>query len=136
MASAYAACPSPRNDLPRRLRDADTPRPQAVVRVGKAGTAIRSLVEPTLPGPQAGASVNRTMSRLRATVRNRRLLVDVPTSLPEGTVLDLVVDDEGDELVAAEKAVLDEAIVRAVASAKAGDARDASLLVAELRNRR
>ena len=35
---------------------------------------------------------------VRATVRNGRLIVDQPTDLPEGTVLDLVVDDEGDQL--------------------------------------
>ncbi len=42
------------------------------------------------------------MSGLRARVQNGRLVVDEPTALPEGTVLDLVVDDEGDDLDAAE----------------------------------
>jgi hypothetical protein len=35
---------------------------------------------------------------LRALVKNGHLVLDEPTSLPEGTVLDLVVDDEGDNL--------------------------------------
>ena len=34
---------------------------------------------------------------IRAHVKNGRLLVDEPTTLPEGTVLDLVLDDEGDD---------------------------------------
>lgn len=33
------------------------------------------------------------MSGVRAQVKNGRLIVDEPTSLPEGTVLDLVLDD-------------------------------------------
>ena len=36
---------------------------------------------------------------LRAHVKDGYLRVDEPTTLPEGTVLDLVVDDEGDDLV-------------------------------------
>jgi len=35
---------------------------------------------------------------IRARVSLGRLVVDEPVDLPEGTVLDLVVDDEGDEL--------------------------------------
>lgn len=35
------------------------------------------------------------MSGVRARVQNGRLIVDDPTTLPEGTVLDLVCDDEG-----------------------------------------
>jgi hypothetical protein len=37
------------------------------------------------------------MSAIRARVQNGRLLLDAPTALPEGTVLDLVIDDEGDD---------------------------------------
>ena len=36
------------------------------------------------------------MSTIRARVRNGRLIVDEPTDLPEGTELDLVIDDAGD----------------------------------------
>jgi hypothetical protein len=35
------------------------------------------------------------MGRLRARVENGRLVLDEPTTLPNGTVLDLVLDDEG-----------------------------------------
>jgi hypothetical protein len=35
---------------------------------------------------------------LRARVRNGRIVVDEPTDLPEGTVLNLVLDDGDDEL--------------------------------------
>ena len=35
---------------------------------------------------------------LRARVENGRLVLDEPTTLPEGTVVDLVVDDGGDDL--------------------------------------
>ncbi len=60
------------------------------------------------------------MSSIRARVRNGRLIVDEPTSLPEGTELDLVVDDEGDHLDEAERAALNAAISRAWASVQAG----------------
>jgi hypothetical protein len=60
------------------------------------------------------------MSRLRARVQNGRLLLDAPTELPEGTVLDLVVDDEGDDLEDDERTELHEALSRGLASAQAG----------------
>lgn len=47
---------------------------------------------------------------VRAIVRDGRLVVDEPTDLPNGTVLDLVVDDEGDALDDAERAALNLAI--------------------------
>ncbi len=52
-----------------------------------------------------------------------RLRVDQPTTLPEGTVLDLVVDDEGDDLDEAERAALNAAISRAWRSVQAGNGR-------------
>ena len=60
------------------------------------------------------------MSHLRAKVVDGRLILDEPTSLPDGMTLDLVLDDEGDDLTPAERKVLDDAIARAWASAKAG----------------
>src|SRR5690606_33716021 len=54
---------------------------------------------------------------VRATVRNGRLIVDQPTDLPEGTVLDLVVDDEGDQLDDEERQALNAAISRSLAQA-------------------
>lgn len=46
-------------------------------------------------------------------VRNGRLVIDEPTDLPEGTELDLVVSDEGDDLSAEEREALHAALARA-----------------------
>ncbi|MGB3051245.1 MAG: antitoxin family protein [Polyangiales bacterium] len=78
------------------------------------------------------------MSTIRARVRNGRLIVDEPTSLPEGTELELVVDDAGDSLDDAERAALDAAITRAWASVMAvmaGQGRTADDVLADLANR-
>lgn len=72
---------------------------------------------------------------IRARVQNGRLLVDAPTQLPEGTVLDLVVDDEGDELDEGERAALDAAISRAWTAANAGEVRSADEVLQTLRAR-
>jgi len=68
-------------------------------------------------------------------VKNGRLVVDEPTSLPEGTVLDLVVDDEGDDLEAAERGLRDEALVKAWRQAQAGEGRAAADVLSDLRRR-
>jgi len=75
------------------------------------------------------------MSGIKARVGNGRLQVDAPTSLPEGTVLDLVVDDEGDEFDAAERAALNAALSRAWASVRSGQGRSAQEVIASLRKR-
>ena len=75
------------------------------------------------------------MSAIRARVINGRLQLDAPTSLPEGTVLDLVADDEGDDLDDAERTALNAALSRAWASVKAGQARPGSELIEALRKR-
>ena len=75
------------------------------------------------------------MPGLRARVRNGRLVVDEPTDLPEGTVLNLVVDDEGDDMDDAERAALDVSIARALDAARAGDVRPAAEVVAGLRRK-
>lgn len=75
------------------------------------------------------------MGGVRARVRNGRLVVDEPTSLPEGTVLDLVLDDEGDDLDAAERASRDDAMERAWKQAQAGLGRPASEVLKELGRR-
>jgi hypothetical protein len=75
------------------------------------------------------------MSGLRARVHKGRLVVDEPTDLPEGTVLDLVVDDEGDDMDDAERAALDASIARALDAARAGKVRPAADVVAELRRK-
>ena len=73
------------------------------------------------------------MSSIRARVVNGRLCLDTPTALPEGTVLDLVVDDEGDDLDEAERAALNAAIAKAWDSVRAGHGRSASDVISSLR---
>lgn len=75
------------------------------------------------------------MSTIRARVRNGRLIVDEPTDLPEGTELDLVIDDAGDQLDEAERAALDAAITQAWASFQAEEGRLAADVLADLAKR-
>ena len=60
------------------------------------------------------------MSQLRAIVRNGRIVLDEPTGLAEGTVLNLVLDDEGDNLDERERSLLRAAIREGLAEAEAG----------------
>jgi hypothetical protein len=76
------------------------------------------------------------MGNIRAQVKNGRLIVDEPTDLPEGTVLDLVVDDEGDDLDADERAALDEALAKSVDQVKQGMTHPVSEVLRQLRDRR
>jgi hypothetical protein len=73
---------------------------------------------------------------VRATVRNGRLTVDQPVDLPEGTVLDLVIDDEGAQLDAAERAALDNAITRSLKESADGRTSPAEEILKKLRERR
>ena len=73
------------------------------------------------------------MPGFRARVENGRLVIDEPTDLPEGTVLDLVADDEGDTLTDEERAALHAAIERSAADAEAGRLRPAADVVKDLR---
>jgi hypothetical protein len=75
------------------------------------------------------------MSGLRARVHNGRLQLDEPTELPDGTVLDLVVDDEDDDLDDEEREARDEAISRAWESVLAGRGRPAEEVLAGLPRR-
>lgn len=75
------------------------------------------------------------MTPLRARVQNGRLHLDQPTGLPEGTELDLVVDDEGDDLTEHERQALHEALSRSWTSAQAGDLRPAAAIIDELRRK-
>lgn len=75
------------------------------------------------------------MSGLRARVANGRLVLDEPTTLPEGTVIDLVFDDEGDDLTDSERQALHAKMARAWAAAKAGNVRDVSEVIAKIRKR-
>ena len=76
------------------------------------------------------------MNPLRARVENGRLVLDEPTTLPEGTVVDLVADDEGDDLTDAERRALHAAIASSWQSAEGGRLRPASEILDELRRRR
>lgn len=72
---------------------------------------------------------------MKAIVQGGRLCLDEPSSLAEGTVLDLVLDDEGDDLDATERCALHHAISRAWASAKIGRVRPAQVVIDKLRRR-
>ena len=76
------------------------------------------------------------MNRLRARVENGRLVLDEPTTLPDGTVLDLVLDDEGDDLTDEQREALHQALTQSLASAEKGALRPASTIIDELRARR
>lgn len=73
---------------------------------------------------------------VRASVIAGRLVIDEQTDLPEGTVLDLVLDDEGDNLDETSRAALHRALGASHRQAKAGQTRDASEILRELRARR
>jgi hypothetical protein len=76
------------------------------------------------------------MSPLQARVKKGRLVLDEPTNLPEGTVVDLVADDEGDDLTDDERRALHETLSSSWRSAEAGRLRPASAILDELRRRR
>jgi hypothetical protein len=69
-------------------------------------------------------------------VEKGRLILDEPTSLPDGTVIDLVADDEGDDLTDDERRALHAALSASWTSAEAGHLRPASAILDELRRRR
>jgi len=70
---------------------------------------------------------------MRARVVNGRIVLDEPTTLPEGTVLDLVLEDDGDDLDDADREQRDAALERAWRDAAAGCGRPAHEVLAELR---
>ena len=72
---------------------------------------------------------------LRAVVKDGRLVVDEPTTLPEGTVLDLVVDDEGDDLDATERAALHAHLESSWEASRRGEFVPAEHVLAELRRK-
>ncbi|MFI5402504.1 MAG: hypothetical protein ACHQ1G_06170 [Planctomycetota bacterium] len=75
------------------------------------------------------------MGKLRATVKKGRFVIDTRTTLPEGTVLDLVIDDEGDDLTDEERAALHAALERGMEDAKAGKTRPVGEVLRDLRKR-
>lgn len=73
---------------------------------------------------------------VKAKVTNGRLVVDEATTLPEGTVLELVIDDEGDLLDDRERAALNGAISKSLRQAADGNTAPADEILAKLRARR
>jgi hypothetical protein len=78
------------------------------------------------------------MQPLKAHVHNGRLVLDEPTNLPEGEVVELVPLDEvlangGDDLDEEERAALHAELEASVAEAEAGQLIDADKVMAELR---
>ena len=62
--------------------------------------------------------------------------MDQATDLPEGTVLNLVADDEGDELYSDERQALDKAISRSLEQASQDLTAPADAILRKLRARR
>jgi hypothetical protein len=59
-----------------------------------------------------------------------------PTTLPDGTVIDPVADDEGDDLTIEERRALHETLSASWKSTEAGALRPTSAILDELRRRR
>ena len=83
-----------------------------------------------------GSPYSDNMSPLKARVRNGRIVLDEPTTLPEGTMIDLVADDEGDDLTDKERRVLHETLSASWKSAEDGRLRPASAILDDLRKKR
>jgi hypothetical protein len=80
------------------------------------------------------------MQSLKAHVHNGRLLLDEPTDLPEGEVIELVplddvLDSGGDHLDDEERVALHQSIERGLEDVKAGRTVDARKVIEELRVR-
>ncbi|WP_437896822.1 hypothetical protein [Sorangium sp. So ce124] len=77
------------------------------------------------------------MLSLKATVRNGHLVLDEPTELPEGAVVDLVAvgGDALDELDDEERGALHAALAEGIMQDDAGDTLDADEVLARLRAR-
>lgn len=94
------------------------------------------LVSMLVPlGILGGGRVAAVQPSLKARVRNGRLTFDVPTTLPEGAEVTVILVD-GDELDAEERAELHRAIDEGMADCDAGRTEDAYAVIAELRARR
>ena len=76
------------------------------------------------------------MDSFRARVQKGRLVLDEPTALPDGTEIDVVADDEGDNLSDAERRRLHETLSASHESAQAGRLRPAPEVLDDLRRRR
>lgn len=82
----------------------------------------------------------KVMQPLKAKVHNGRLILDEPTDLPEGEVVDLILVDEllasgGDYLDDEERERLHRSIERGLEDVKAGRTVEASKVIEKLRSR-
>jgi hypothetical protein len=75
------------------------------------------------------------MNALKARVRNGRLILDEPTSLPEGAEVPLVFANDEDEMTPDELAEHEEAIAEGLADMRAGRTVDGEEFFARLRAR-
>jgi len=78
------------------------------------------------------------MAPLSARVENGRLLLDEPTDLPEGQIVELialneVIATEGDDLDDDERAALHRSIDESIEDEEAGKVEDLSKVIAKLR---
>jgi hypothetical protein len=73
---------------------------------------------------------------LRARVTNGRIVLDEPTDLPEGTVLELVPGVEVDELADEDREKLHASIRRGLEQGVRGEARPVEDVLADIRKRR
>lgn len=73
---------------------------------------------------------------MKAQVHQGRLVLDEPTSLPEGTELHLTIVDEADELTEEERGVLDAELMESWAQAVTGQVSSAEQVLTRLRARR
>jgi hypothetical protein len=71
---------------------------------------------------------------IKGQVRGGRLIVDEPTTLPEGTEVRLLPLDPGDWLDDADPAALHEALAQSEAEVKAGRLVDAAEILKDLRS--
>jgi len=81
------------------------------------------------------------MQPLKAHVRNGRLVLDEPTDLPEGEIVELVPLNDmlaqgGDDLDEEERAELDRALEASFVAEAAGQLIDAADVIADLRMKR
>jgi hypothetical protein len=120
----------------QRIKDAAVANVKSYLRCRRSPKG-ESHANPPLPPEdtmQRAAALSVDVS-VRATVRNGRLVVDQPTDLPEGTVLDLVVDDEGDQLDEKEREALNAAISRSLSQSAEGRTAAADVILEKLRAR-
>ena len=73
----------------------------------------------------------RQVKALKAQVRDGRLVLDEPTSMPDGTEVDVLLHD--DELGAEERAALHRALDESLEQAARGDTRELATVIASLR---